>query len=427
MMPAHQYFIRREPEPLADHEESYWVNRIDPDGVVRDFTEEHERTRYLEDVHQEIDFIDGLSPGRVLDIGCGLGFLLSALGEGWEKHGLEISRFAAGYARRWASIHEGPLESAEYPSDWFDLIVMHHVIEHIPDPILTIQEVRRILKASGVLVLATPDFDSGCARRFGANYRLLHDPTHISLFSNESMHRFLRDFGFVIDRVEYPFFETRHFSEENLNRLFGCDEISPPFYGNFMTFYCHKPGGGAAYTPFCHQGSQLLSRAEKTAVIIDAIAKRCVAILENGQALWLYCASQKAWFTEWLRECGVPLVQGAVWTKGGLSGDAAGSKSNKVAMVRELEHRETGFSTGDMILAVCPGRLDPEHVAKVKWLGQQYGLVVQVMTGAEDHTASDEGLESSIQGPADAGCEGAEMMVALSALAARCRELIDGN
>ena len=88
--------------------------------------------------------------------------------------------------------------------------------------------------------MATPDFDSGCARQFGPNYRLLHDPTHISLFSNDSMHRFLRDHGFKIFRADYPFFETRYFTKENLIRLFDTGEVSPPFYGNFMTFYCQK-------------------------------------------------------------------------------------------------------------------------------------------------------------------------------------------
>jgi D-sedoheptulose 7-phosphate isomerase len=95
--------------------------------------------------------------------------------------------------------------------------------------------------------LGTPDFDSGCARRFGKNYRLLHDPSHISLFSNDSIQRFLRDHGFIIDRVEYPFFETRYFTQENLMRLFDTTQISPPFYGNFITFYCHKPDRGVIY------------------------------------------------------------------------------------------------------------------------------------------------------------------------------------
>ncbi|MCH7577804.1 MAG: MMPL family transporter [Chloroflexi bacterium] len=46
--------------------------------------------------------------------------------------------------------------------------------------------------------------------------------------------------GFIIDRVEYPFFETRHFTEENLLRMMDTSKMSPPFVGNFMTFYCHK-------------------------------------------------------------------------------------------------------------------------------------------------------------------------------------------
>ena len=96
----------------------------------------------------------------------------------------------------------------------------------------------KILKKGGIILLGTPDFDSGCARLFGNNYRLLNDPTHISLFSNDSMHRFLRDHGFTIDYVEYPFFNTRHFTEDNLKALFNTSKVSPPFYGNFMTFYC---------------------------------------------------------------------------------------------------------------------------------------------------------------------------------------------
>ena len=78
------------------------------------------------------------------------------------------------------------------------------------------------------------------ANRFGADYRLLRDPTHISLFSNDSMHRFLRAHGFHIDAVDYPFFETRHFTADNLVQMLDRDDVSPPFYGSFMTFYCTR-------------------------------------------------------------------------------------------------------------------------------------------------------------------------------------------
>ena len=232
-----EYYVRREPKSI-DYEEAYWGTVTDPDGNVRNRISE--RDLYLDDLKDELNYLNSLSiKGSILDIGCGLGFLLSALDSEWKEiHGVEVSEYAAEHSSQYGRIHIGDVKSANYPKNYFDVVVMHHVIEHMEDPIVVMLEVRRILKLNGILLLGTPDFDSGCARRFGENYRLLHDPTHVSLFTNESMHRFLRDNMFIIDRVEYPFFNTRHFTAENLMRLFDTTKISPPFYGNYMTFYC---------------------------------------------------------------------------------------------------------------------------------------------------------------------------------------------
>ena len=91
------------------------------------------------------------------------------------------------------------------------------------------------------MIIGTPDFDCGAARRYGNDFRLLHDKTHVSLFSNDSMHRFLRDMGFKVQKVEYPFFDTTFFNEVNLMRLLENKSISPPFYGSVMTFFAVKP------------------------------------------------------------------------------------------------------------------------------------------------------------------------------------------
>jgi phosphoheptose isomerase len=240
-----EYFRKRAAKQPVDYGEAYWGTVVDPDGNVRD--RRKEREQHLDDIREELAFLNSLPPGRILDVGCGLGFLLSALSPAWDKHGVEISGFAAAHAREWATVHIGTLQDARYPTAFFDVLVMHHVIEHVEDPVPALLEAYRILRPGGVLVLGTPDFDSGCARRFGENYRLLHDPTHVSLFTNDSMHRFLRDHGFVIDRVEYPFFDTRHFTPDNLLRLFDTTKVSPPFYGNFMTFYARKPVMGRFY------------------------------------------------------------------------------------------------------------------------------------------------------------------------------------
>jgi SAM-dependent methyltransferase len=224
-------------DAVADAD-AYWTRAVDPDGKMRDRFAE--RSSYLANVADELAYIATLTPGRVLDVGCGPGWLLSALDPRWERHGIELSAAAGTIAAEHAVMHIGPLETAAFEHGSFDLVVMYHVIEHIEDPVAAIRHVRRLLAPGGRLVLGTPDFDSGAARRYGTRYRLLADPTHISLFSNDSMHRFLRDHGFAIHRVDYPYFETAYFNEENLKRLLDADSVSPPFYGNFMTFYCTR-------------------------------------------------------------------------------------------------------------------------------------------------------------------------------------------
>ena len=218
--------------------DDYWLESVDPDGNKRNRIDEKEQ--YISDISAEMDYINKLKPGKILDIGCGLGWLLSAVDDGWEKHGVEISQYASEYATKYANIKNDDFLNVDYDSNFFDLIVMHHVIEHMENPIENLKQAIRMLKDGGTMIIATPNFDSGCARLFGNNYRLLHDSTHISLFSDDSMQRMLRDHSLLVDYVDYPYFNTRYFNKENLNKLFKTNEISPAFYGNFMTFYCRK-------------------------------------------------------------------------------------------------------------------------------------------------------------------------------------------
>ena len=230
------YFASIPPEGDSGFEEEYHEVTIDPDGVERNLLDEREN--HLEGIVEITSFLDQTKPGKLLDIGCGLGWLLSTLSDDWLKYGVEISKFASKHATKFGNIHNGTLDT--YNETGFDVIVMNHVIEHLADPIATLLKIREILKVGGILIIATPDFDSAAARRYGSNFRLLHDPTHISLFSSDSMHRFLRDHGFRIPNVEYPFFETPWFTRKNLLKVLEPEGISPPFYGSVMTFFCKK-------------------------------------------------------------------------------------------------------------------------------------------------------------------------------------------
>lgn len=224
--------------------DKHWEKSKDPDGVIRNKTTEREQK--LEDLQEELAYLNALSGGMILDVGCGLGFALEALDAKWEKYGLDTSKYACKHAKRFGNIHEGPIESCGYNAGIFDAILCYHVIEHVDSPEVFLREINRLLRIEGKLVISTPDFDSPAARYWGSKFRLLKDNSHISLFSRAGLHDMLRDWGFEVERVSSPYFGTRHHNIENLKRLAPPDEkeaaekVSPPCPGNIVTFYCHK-------------------------------------------------------------------------------------------------------------------------------------------------------------------------------------------
>jgi 2-polyprenyl-3-methyl-5-hydroxy-6-metoxy-1,4-benzoquinol methylase len=231
------YFVPYNRDQKFDYEESYHLQSIDPDGRVRNLLEEREIS--LSGCNEIVTYLAGKSPGKIFDFGCGPGWILSTLDRSqWEPHGLEISKFAAQHASQFGSIFCG--DYLNYQERNFDYVVMNHVIEHLTNPLEAIDKVKDILKPGGIFILGTPDFDSAAARRFGSRFRMLHDKTHISLFSSDSMFRLLRDKGFQILEIQYPYFETKWFTKENLLKIIDQREVSPPFYGSFMTFFAQK-------------------------------------------------------------------------------------------------------------------------------------------------------------------------------------------
>jgi len=225
---------------ISKNKIDYWGKVLDPDKRIRNRISLKEKKLFRENIVNELQFIKKINVGKVLDIGCGPGWFLSFINSKWEKIGIEPSYKAYIQSKKIFKTYNDNFENVKLKKNSFNLIIMHHVIEHTVKPEIIIRDIYDLLKKNGYLIISTPDFDSGCARRFKNKYRLLNDKTHISLFTNDSMHRFLRDHKFKIKKVDYPFFETRYFNNKNLFRLKNTKNISPPFYGNFMTFYAQK-------------------------------------------------------------------------------------------------------------------------------------------------------------------------------------------
>lgn len=218
----------------ADHED-FWKPQADPDGKVRDRTTDVERLQYLSDIADETAFVNMLAPHSVLDFGAGMGWFLSAI-DCQHKMAVEVCPDATRKLERDGIITWENLEHV--PSNSADVCICYHVIEHLVDPIASLRHIYRILHRKGWLILGTPDFHSPCAVRFGKRYRLIH-PTHISQFTLESASRMLRDFGFDIYDVKFPF-PKRYATAENFLRWNDTDKVSPPWPGNFMTFYAQR-------------------------------------------------------------------------------------------------------------------------------------------------------------------------------------------
>lgn len=222
----------------VDYEKAYWGQTTDPDGVLR--KKKKERQQYLDDIKQELNYLNALPAGKILDVGCGLGFFLSGLDDKFDKYGVEISKLASIDALHYGKVFNGTLEDAKFEENFFDVVILYHVIEHLDSPESVLTEIKRILKKDGILLIGTPNFGCICAKIFGDNFRMLHDKTHVSLFSHNSLKKFLIANNFIVEKSEFPFFQTRHFTLANLKRMFDTSKISPPFYGNVMTLYCRN-------------------------------------------------------------------------------------------------------------------------------------------------------------------------------------------
>jgi len=138
---------------------------------------------------------------RVLDVGCGRGVILGPMADrGLEMHGVEIRVEAAEGIDPRAEVRIAPrLAEAGYAAEFFDAVVIWHVLEHAADPRGTLAEAHRILRRGGRLVVAVPNFASLQARWSGAAWFHLDAPRHLYHFPLDALERLLEAVGFEVE------------------------------------------------------------------------------------------------------------------------------------------------------------------------------------------------------------------------------------
>ena len=140
--------------------------------------------------------------GVLLDIGCANGFFLDeARKQGWDTRGVEISTWAAAYGRNELKLNitNGFLEEANFPAEFFDVIVMLDVIEHLTHPKQVLLEIKRILKPQGVVYISTPDIASTLSRLLGAKWWGINK-YHLFYFSKKTFETMINSCGFQVKK-----------------------------------------------------------------------------------------------------------------------------------------------------------------------------------------------------------------------------------
>jgi len=140
---------------------------------------------------------------ELLDIGCGFGYFLecvednNASGKGLELDPLQV-KFCRG---RGLNVDSNSIE--EEPSDFYNVVTMFDVLEHLSSPIDFFKSVNRILEKNGKVVLYTPNIHSVGFELMRSEQNLLHPFQHVCFYNDHSLEYLATNSGFRVDSIEY--------------------------------------------------------------------------------------------------------------------------------------------------------------------------------------------------------------------------------
>lgn len=147
----------------------------------------HEQPGYFRDVTRHFE-----PRARLLDVGCGTGWLADHFADYTGLDGSPDAVAAAGERGRNVTLHDVS-EPLPFEDASFDAVVMKDLLEHVPDPVALVHEVRRVLRPGGRVFASSPD-----AQRW-----VWDDYTHRRPFTRKSFRLLFADQGLTVERVGY--------------------------------------------------------------------------------------------------------------------------------------------------------------------------------------------------------------------------------
>lgn len=169
-----------------------------------DEAEEAVRRLKMETFRARWRLVSGRLPAgaAVLDVGCATGYFMEVVREaGGSPYGVELSEFGADACRKKFGadfVYQGELETARFgrmPPEGFGAIFMSDLLEHVRDPLRTLNAARRLLRKEGLLVITAPDTASlshAVMRGRWPHYKV----EHLFYFNSKNLAQMLGNAGF---------------------------------------------------------------------------------------------------------------------------------------------------------------------------------------------------------------------------------------
>lgn len=137
---------------------------------------------------------------KILDVGCGSGMNLTALGKYGDAFGIDSSPEAIMFCkkRNLKNVKLGIAEKTGFAANSFDLITALDVIEHTKDDSKSLEELYRILKPGGYIIITVPAYEA-----LWSQWDVVLQ--HYRRYSREGLIKLLKDKKFEILKLSYMY------------------------------------------------------------------------------------------------------------------------------------------------------------------------------------------------------------------------------
>ena len=152
----------------------------------------------------------GIEKGKILDVGSGIGtFAHEMQTAGWDVTGLEPDEGARAVAQKQYGLQLQGVESFyQFGAGTFDAITLWHVLEHVHDLHPYVQQLKNIIKNTGKIFIAVPNYtstDAAVYKEFWAAYDV---PRHLYHFSPRAINVLMEKNGLNVEAYKPMWYDS---------------------------------------------------------------------------------------------------------------------------------------------------------------------------------------------------------------------------